>query len=77
MVNLETTYLGLQLKNPLVAASSGLTNSVDKIQELETIDYAKQLQWLVGTNLQSYLVPLLRNENVMFVTKALLISILF
>lgn len=35
MSNLETTYLGLQLKNPLVAASSGLTSSVDKIKELE------------------------------------------
>ncbi len=35
MSNLETTYLGLQLKNPLVAASSGLTSSVAKIIELE------------------------------------------
>lgn len=35
MSNLETTYLGLRLKNPLVAASSGLTGSVEKIKELE------------------------------------------
>ncbi len=35
MSNLETTYLGLQLRNPLVAASSGITSSVDKIIELE------------------------------------------
>ena len=35
MSNLETTYLGLKLKNPLVAASSGLTSSVEKIKELE------------------------------------------
>lgn len=35
MSNLETTYLGLKLKNPLVAASSGLTSSVEKIAELE------------------------------------------
>ncbi len=35
MNNLETTYLGLKLKNPLVAASSGLTSSVEKIVELE------------------------------------------
>ena len=34
MSNLETTYLGLKLKNPLVAASSGLTGSVAKIGEL-------------------------------------------
>ncbi len=35
MANLETTYLGVPLKNPLVAASSGLTSSVEKIKELE------------------------------------------
>lgn len=35
MINLETSYLGLKLRNPLVAASSGLTSSVDKIRELE------------------------------------------
>jgi len=35
MANLETTYLGLKLRNPLVAASSGLTSTVDKIKELE------------------------------------------
>jgi dihydroorotate dehydrogenase (fumarate) len=35
MANFETTYLGLKLKNPLVAASSGITNSVEKIKELE------------------------------------------
>ncbi|MEA4916174.1 dihydroorotate dehydrogenase-like protein [Proteiniphilum sp.] len=35
MVNLETTFAGLRLKNPLIAASSGLTNSLKKIKELE------------------------------------------
>jgi len=35
MNNLKTTYLGLNLENPLVAASSGLTSSLDKIKELE------------------------------------------
>lgn len=35
MDKLETTYLGLKLKNPIVAASSGLTSSVEKIVELE------------------------------------------
>lgn len=34
MVNLETTFAGLKLKNPLVAASSGLSNSIHKIVEL-------------------------------------------
>lgn len=35
MSNLETTYVGLKIKNPLVAASSGLTGSLEKIIELE------------------------------------------
>lgn len=35
MVNLETTYLGLKLKNPLIVGSSGLTNSVENIIEIE------------------------------------------
>lgn len=35
MSNLETTYMGLQLKNPLVVSSSGLTNSVRKIKICE------------------------------------------
>lgn len=35
MVKLETKYLGLNLKNPLIAASSGITSKVDKIKKLE------------------------------------------
>lgn len=35
MVNLETTYMGLKLKNPLIVGSSGLTNSVENIIEIE------------------------------------------
>lgn len=35
MTSLETTFAGLILKNPLVAASSGLTNNIKKIKELE------------------------------------------
>jgi len=35
MPNLETTYLNLKLKNPVIVASSGLTKSVDKIVECE------------------------------------------
>jgi dihydroorotate dehydrogenase (fumarate) len=34
MANLETKYLGLTLKNPIVVSSSGLTNSVSKIGKL-------------------------------------------
>ncbi len=35
MADLKTTYMGLQLKNPVIAGSSNLTNSIDKIKELE------------------------------------------
>jgi len=35
MVNLETKYLGLNLKNPIVVSSSGLSNSVEKIKKIE------------------------------------------
>ena len=35
MLNLETKYMGLTLKNPIVIGSSGLTNSVEKIRALE------------------------------------------
>lgn len=35
MANLHTTYAGLKLKNPLIAGSSGLTNNLHKIKEME------------------------------------------
>lgn len=35
MVNIETNYLGLKLKSPIIVASSGISNSIDKIKELE------------------------------------------
>lgn len=35
MADLSTTYMGLKLKNPIIAASSGLTDSVEKIKDLE------------------------------------------
>ena len=35
MADLKTTYMGLQLKNPIIAGSSNLTGSIDKIRELE------------------------------------------
>jgi dihydroorotate dehydrogenase (fumarate) len=34
MENLETTYLGLKLRNPLIAGSCGLTNSISNIKDL-------------------------------------------
>jgi len=35
MPDLKTKYLGLELKNPIIAASSGFTDTVDKIVDLE------------------------------------------
>jgi dihydroorotate dehydrogenase (fumarate) len=35
MANLETSYLGLKLKNPVIAGSSGLTNSLENLKEIE------------------------------------------
>ncbi|MBN2806653.1 MAG: dihydroorotate dehydrogenase-like protein [Prolixibacteraceae bacterium] len=35
MINLATNYMGLALKNPIIAGSSGLTNSVNQIKQLE------------------------------------------
>lgn len=35
MMDLSTSYLGLQLKNPIIVSSSGLTDSVEKIIRLE------------------------------------------
>jgi len=35
MADLKTTYLGLELKNPIIVGSSELTNSVEKIVDLE------------------------------------------
>jgi dihydroorotate dehydrogenase (fumarate) len=35
MADISTRYLGLKLRNPLVVGSSGLTDSADKVEELE------------------------------------------
>lgn len=35
MPNISTSYLGLQLKSPIIAASSGLTNSIEDIKAIE------------------------------------------
>jgi dihydroorotate dehydrogenase (fumarate) len=35
MIDLQTNYLGLTLKNPVIIGSSGLTDSPEKIQKLE------------------------------------------
>ena len=35
MANLSTSYMGFNLKNPIIVGSSGLTNSVENIVEIE------------------------------------------
>lgn len=40
MTDLSTNYLGLQLKNPIIVGSSGLTDSVEKIVHLESMGAA-------------------------------------
>ena len=35
MADLHINYLGLNLKNPVIVSSSGLTSSVEKIKEAE------------------------------------------
>ena len=35
MVDLSTKYMGFNLKNPIIAASSGLTDTADKVKNLE------------------------------------------
>ncbi|MCB2194744.1 MAG: dihydroorotate dehydrogenase-like protein [Bacteroidetes bacterium] len=35
MIDLSTNYMGFKLENPIIAASSGMTDSVDKIKNLE------------------------------------------
>jgi len=35
MADLSTTYLGISIKNPLIIGSSGLSDNIDKIKDLE------------------------------------------
>ncbi|MFO7843727.1 MAG: diguanylate cyclase, partial [Bacteroidales bacterium] len=35
MADLSTKYMGFHLRNPIIAASSGLTDTADKVKNLE------------------------------------------
>ncbi|MFO8235253.1 MAG: dihydroorotate dehydrogenase-like protein [Bacteroidales bacterium] len=35
MINTETTYLGIKLRNPVMVSSSGLSDSIEKIKQIE------------------------------------------
>ena len=63
MNDLSVTYLGLQLKNPVIVGSCGLTHSVDKIRELAENNAAavvlkslfeEQILAELSSNLESY-----------------------
>ena len=55
MPDLRTNFAGLTLKNPLVAGSSGLTNSLNKIKELEKAGVgAVVLKSLFEEQIESY-----------------------
>jgi len=63
MNDLSTKYLGLELKNPVIIGSCGLTNSVDKIKELAENGagavvlkslFEEQIQAEFSANLESY-----------------------
>ncbi len=64
MANLETTYLGLKLKNPLVAASSGITNSAEKIKKLEQAGVgAVVLKSIFEEQIKNEVTDLLRQDS--------------
>lgn len=63
MNDLSTNYLGLDLKNPVIVGSCGLTNSVEKIQELAENSagaivlkslFEEQILAELSSNLKSY-----------------------
>lgn len=63
MRDLSTKYLGLELKNPVIVGSCGLTNSVEKIRELAENNagavvlkslFEEQIESELASNLQSY-----------------------
>ena len=35
MINISTSYMGLELQSPLIAASSGLTDNVSNLRRFE------------------------------------------
>ncbi len=72
MINLETHYMGLKLRNPLIAASSGLTNSVENILEMEKNGIAAVvLKSLFEEQILYYALPVeLQNKKIGFYPEA-------
>jgi dihydroorotate dehydrogenase (fumarate) len=66
MINLNTNYLGLTLRNPLIISSSGLTNSIEKIRKLEELGagavvlkslFEEQINYEAGMYVENGLYP--------------------
>lgn len=66
MVSLQTNYLGLKLKNPVIVSSSGLTDSVEKIKKIEDYGagavvlkslFEEQIRFESGTMIDSSYYP--------------------
>jgi dihydroorotate dehydrogenase (fumarate) len=65
MANLCTKYMGLELKSPLIAGSSGLTNSVKSIVELEKCGIgAVVLKSLFEEQIRHEATSIVSHENV-------------
>ncbi len=65
-MSLETDYLGLKLKSPLIVSSSGLTSSVDNIRKFEDLGagavvlkslFEEQIQFEAGKFVEDVLYP--------------------
>lgn len=61
MINLKTNYMGLELKNPIIVSSSGLTSSINKIKKMEEFGagaivlkslFEEQINYETGTLLE-------------------------
>ncbi len=66
MLKLETNYLGLTLKSPLIVSSSGLTSSVEKISKFEALGagavvlkslFEEQINYEAGIYVENGLSP--------------------
>jgi dihydroorotate dehydrogenase (fumarate) len=66
MLTLSTDYLGLNLRNPLIISSSGLTNSIEKIRRYEELGagavvlkslFEEQINFDAGMQVQNGVYP--------------------
>ena len=53
MIDLSTTYLGLKLKNPLVASASPLSKKLDSAKKLEEAGISPDVVAAAGVDISS------------------------